>query len=43
MVRCFVEVGVRFVMVHYDCVDGYSWDFYCSSQHLEKYLISMFD
>jgi uncharacterized protein (DUF1501 family) len=43
MARRLVEAGVRFVTVHYDCVDGYSWDSHRSSQHLEKHLIPTFD
>jgi len=43
MARRLVEAGVRFVTVHYDCVDGYSWDSHRSSQHLEQHLIPTFD
>ncbi|MAV38298.1 MAG: hypothetical protein CMJ59_22900 [Planctomycetaceae bacterium] len=43
MARRLVEAGVRFVTVHYDCVDGYSWDSHRSSQHLERHLIPTFD
>ena len=43
MARRLVEAGVRFVTVHYDCVDGYSWDSHRSSRHLEKQLIPTFD
>ena len=34
MARRLVEAGVRFVTVHYDCVDGYSWDSHRNSQSL---------
>lgn len=43
MARRLVEAGVRFVTVHYDCVDGYSWDSHRSSHHLEKHLLPTFD
>lgn len=43
MARRMVEAGVRFVTVHYDCVDGYSWDSHRSSHYLENHLIPTFD
>ncbi len=43
MARRLVEAGARFVTVHYDCVNGYSWDSHRSSQDLEKHLIPTFD
>jgi len=43
MARRLVEAGVRFVTVHYDCVDGYSWDSHRTSNHLQKHLIPTFD
>lgn len=43
MSRRLVEAGVRFVTVHYDCVDGYSWDSHRSSHHLKNHLIPTFD
>lgn len=43
MARRLVEAGVRFVTVHYDCVDGYSWDSHRSSNYLEKHLLPTFD
>jgi hypothetical protein len=43
MARRLVEAGVRFVTVHYDCVDGYSWDSHRSSHHLQRHLIPTFD
>ncbi|MGE3776371.1 MAG: DUF1501 domain-containing protein [Pirellulaceae bacterium] len=41
--RRLVEAGVRFTTVHYDAVDGYSWDSHISSEHLEKHLIPGLD
>jgi len=41
--RRLVEAGVRFVTVHYDCVDGYSWDSHRSSQYLKNHLIPGLD
>jgi hypothetical protein len=41
--RRLVEAGARFVTVHYDCVDGYSWDSHRTSNHLEKHLIPGLD
>ncbi len=43
MARRLVEAGVRFVTVHYDCVDGYSWDSHRSSHYLQNHLIPTFD
>lgn len=43
MARRLVEAGTRFVTVHYDCVDGYSWDSHRSSNHLQKYLVPTLD
>jgi uncharacterized protein (DUF1501 family) len=43
MARRLVEAGVRFVTVHYDCVDGFSWDSHRSSHHLEHHLIPTLD
>ncbi|MFQ5733664.1 MAG: DUF1501 domain-containing protein [Planctomycetaceae bacterium] len=43
MARRLVEAGVRFVTVHYDCVDGYSWDSHRSSNDLQKHLIPTLD
>lgn len=39
MARRLIEAGVRFATVHWDCVDGYSWDSHRSSHYLENYLI----
>ena len=41
--RRLVETGVRFVTVHYDAVDGYSWDSHRSSDYLEKHLVPTLD
>lgn len=43
MARRLVEAGVRFVTVHYDACDGYSWDSHRSSQHLERHLLPTLD
>jgi Protein of unknown function (DUF1501) len=41
--RRLIEAGVRFVTVHYDCVDGYSWDSHLSSQDVQNHLLPTFD
>ncbi|MEQ8790186.1 MAG: DUF1501 domain-containing protein [Pirellulaceae bacterium] len=43
MARRMVEAGVRFVTVHYDCVDGYSWDSHRNSDDVKKRLLPTFD
>ncbi len=43
MARRLVETGVRFVTVHYDCVDGYSWDSHVHSNDVKKHLLPTFD
>ncbi len=43
MARRLVEAGVRFVTVHYDCVDGYSWDSHRNSEDVKKHLLPTFD
>lgn len=43
MARRLVEAGVRFVTVHYDCVDGYSWDSHRNSADVKKHLLPTFD
>ncbi|TVP94436.1 MAG: DUF1501 domain-containing protein [Planctomycetaceae bacterium] len=43
MARRLVEAGVRFVTVHYDCVDGYSWDSHRNSHDVKKHLLPTFD
>lgn len=43
MARRLVEAGVRFVTVHYECVDGYSWDSHRNSDDVKKHLLPTFD
>lgn len=43
MARRLVEAGVRMVTVHYDCVDGYSWDSHRNSDDVKKSLLPTFD
>lgn len=43
MARRLIEAGVRFVTVHYDCVDGYSWDSHRDSHDVKKSLLPTFD
>ena len=43
MARRLVESGVRFVTVHYDCCDGYSWDSHVHSDDVKKHLLPTFD
>lgn len=43
MARRLVEAGVRFVTVHYDCVDGYSWDSHVHSNDVKNHLLPTFD
>jgi hypothetical protein len=43
MARRLVEAGVRFVTVHYDCVDGYSWDSHRNSDDIKKHLLPTAD
>jgi uncharacterized protein (DUF1501 family) len=43
MARRLVEAGTRFVTVHYDCVDGYSWDSHKTSDDVKKHLLPTFD
>lgn len=43
MARRLVEAGVRYVTVHYDCVDGYSWDSHRNSDDVRKHLLPTFD
>jgi uncharacterized protein (DUF1501 family) len=43
MSRRLVEAGVRFVTVHYDCVDGYSWDSHRNSDDVRKHLLPTTD
>ena len=43
MARRLIEAGVRYVTVHYDCVDGYSWDSHRNSDDVRKNLLPTFD
>ncbi len=43
LARRLVEAGARFVTVHWDTVDGYSWDSHRSAHYLEKHLIPGLD
>lgn len=43
MARRLIESGVRFVTVHYECVDGYSWDSHRNSDDVKKNLLPTFD
>jgi uncharacterized protein (DUF1501 family) len=43
MARRLVEAGVRFVTVHYEAVDGYSWDSHRNSDDVKKHLLPTFD
>jgi hypothetical protein len=41
--RRLVEAGVRFVTVHYDACDGYSWDSHVHSDDVKNHLMPTFD
>lgn len=43
MARRLIEAGVRFVTVHYDCCDGYSWDSHRNSDDIKSHLLPTFD
>jgi hypothetical protein len=43
LARRLVESGVRFVTVHYDACDGYSWDSHRNSRDVKKHLLPTFD
>ena len=43
MARRLIEAGVRFTTVHYDCVDGYSWDSHRNSDDVKQHLLPTFD
>ena len=43
MARRLVEAGSRFVTVHYDCPDGYSWDSHRNNADVQKHLLPTFD
>ena len=41
--RRLIEAGVRFATVHYDAVDGYSWDSHRNSDDVKKHLVPGLD
>lgn len=41
--RRLVESGVRFVTVHYETCDGYSWDSHLNSNDVKNHLMPTFD
>ncbi len=43
MARRLVEAGVRYVTVHWDCPDGYSWDSHVNSKDVGQHLIPGLD
>ncbi|MEM7233582.1 MAG: DUF1501 domain-containing protein, partial [Planctomycetota bacterium] len=43
LARRLVEAGVRFVTVHYDACDGYSWDSHRNSHDVKKHLLPTLD
>ena len=43
MARRLIEAGSRFVTVHYDCVDGYSWDSHRNSDDVKRNLLPTMD
>ena len=43
MARRLIEAGVRFVTVHYEAIDGYSWDSHLHSQDVKNHLLPTFD
>lgn len=43
LARRLVEAGVRFVTVHYDACDGYSWDSHVHSRDVKNHLLPTFD
>ena len=43
MARRLVEAGVRFVTVHYECCDGYSWDWHVHSDDVKNHLMPTTD
>lgn len=43
MARRLIEAGTRFVTVHYDCVDGYSWDSHSHSNDVRDHLLPTMD
>lgn len=43
LARRLVEAGTRFVTVHWDCPDGYSWDSHQNANDVAKHLLPGFD
>jgi hypothetical protein len=43
LARRLVEAGVRYVTVHFEAVDGYSWDSHLHSDDVKKYLLPALD
>jgi hypothetical protein len=43
MARRLVEAGCRFVTVHYEAVDGYSWDSHMNSNDVRDHLLPTLD
>lgn len=43
LARRLVEAGVRFVTVHYDACDGYSWDSHRNSDDVKAHLLPTLD
>ncbi len=43
LARRLVEAGVRYVTVHYDACDGYSWDSHRDSHDVKKHLLPTLD
>jgi len=43
LARRLVEAGVRYVTVHFDAVDGYSWDSHTHSDDVKKFLLPALD
>lgn len=43
LARRLVEAGVRFVTVHWDCPDGYSWDSHTHANDVANHLLPGFD
>jgi len=41
--RRLVEAGTRFVTVHYEAIDGYSWDSHLHSHDVKNHLLPTFD
>lgn len=41
--RRLIEAGVRYVTVHYDACDGYSWDSHLNSTDVTNHLLPTFD